>query len=325
MLYPWQENVWQGWQQLLAQGRMHHAILLVAPNGSGREALARHLAKTVLCQNGAAGAGGESCGVCHSCKLFEAGTHPDFHVIAPVQEGKQIGVDAVRQCNRWAVETSQLGGERIIMIDGADAMGEAAANALLKTLEEPPSGCQFVLLASSLDNLLPTINSRCNKWRLAMPQEQETKRWVEKQLMQSIKLETVRLNGSAPIATQQFIEQGQDIRYGKLLTAFAEFLRPPFFGLYDVAGLCTKEGHHSLKWLSYFLVDCMKWQQGVTSHLVHSESLPLVEQAAGAIAPMTLIEQTRQANTLYQKLERHPGLNAELLIVEWLTGFMNHT
>ncbi len=165
MLYPWQQSLWQSWQLLLGQGRLHHAILLLAVRGSGREVLTQQLAQTVLCQN----CDTEPCGVCHSCKLFAAKTHPDFHIIAPLQEGKQIGVDAIRQCNRWAVETSQLAGQRVIMIEHADALGEAAANALLKTLEEPPSGCQFILTAQSLDSLLPTVNSRCNKWRLATP------------------------------------------------------------------------------------------------------------------------------------------------------------
>ncbi|GAL04920.1 DNA polymerase III delta prime subunit [Photobacterium aphoticum] len=78
----------QNWQQLLEQGRLHHAILLVAPQGSGRDVLAKQLAQTVLCQNGVT----EPCGMCHSCRLFAAGTHPDFHLLAPVQEGKSIGL-----------------------------------------------------------------------------------------------------------------------------------------------------------------------------------------------------------------------------------------
>lgn len=319
MLYPWQEHLWHNWQQLLAQGRLHHAVLLVSPPGGGQEVLAKQLAQTVLCQN----ATSEPCGMCHSCRLFAAGTHPDFHHLAPAQEGKQIGVDAVRQCNRWAVETSHLGGNRIILVEQADAMGEAAANALLKTLEEPPAGCQFILLAASLDNLLPTINSRCNKWRLSMPPEADARRWVERQLMQSVRLETVRLNGNAPLATLKFIEQGQDIRYTKLLEAFTAFVQPPFIGLYDVAGLCSAEGYLSLKWLSYFMVDCMKLQQGVTQQLVHCESVPLVQRAATVISPLILMHQIRKANALCQQLERHSGLNTELLVVEWLTGFMN--
>ncbi|MGF1730992.1 DNA polymerase III subunit delta' [Photobacterium kasasachensis] len=318
MLYPWQQTLWQNWQQLLGQGRLHHAILLLASTGSGREVLAQQLAQTVLCQN----CDTEPCGVCHSCKLFAANTHPDFHIVAPLQEGKQIGVDAIRQCNRWAVETSQLAGQRVIMIDHADALGEAAANALLKTLEEPPSGCQFILTAQSLDSLLPTINSRCNKWRLAVPDEQETRRWVERQMMQTVKLESVRLNGGAPLATQQFIEQGQDIRHGNLLGVFSDFLQPPFTGVYDVAALCTSEGIVSLKWLSYFLIDCIKLQQGVSSYLVHSESVDKVQAVAAKISPAVLLTQVRKANELHRKLEKHTGLNEELLIVEWLTGFI---
>lgn len=320
MLYPWQQTLWQNWQLLLGQKRLHHAVLLLAEKGSGREVLAKQLARTVLCQN----CDTEPCGVCHSCKLFEAETHPDFHYVAPAEEGKQIGVDTIRQCNRWAVETSQLGGQRVILIDHADSLGEAAANALLKTLEEPPADCQFILTAQSLDNMLPTINSRCNKWRLTMPNEDDTKRWVEQQMMQSIKLEAVRLNSGAPLATLQFVEQGQDIRHGNLIEAFTAFIQPPFTGIYEVAGLCTSEGRASLKWLSYFLVDCIKYQQGVSNCFVHSESLNKVQAVAAAVNPAVLLSQVRKVNELHRQLEMHSGLNEELLIVEWLTGFISH-
>lgn len=318
MLYPWQESLWQNWQQLLGQQRLHHAILLLAVKGSGRDVLARQLAQTVLCQNNEI----EPCGVCHSCQLFKASSHPDFHVIKPEQEGKQIGVDAVRQCNRWAMETSQLNGQRVILIEHADAMGEAGANAILKTLEEPPQGCQFILTAQSLDSLLPTIVSRCNKWRLPAPDEINVKQWVENKLMQSIKRESIRLNSGAPLSTLAFIENGMDIRHGHLITAFAEFLQPPYLGIYDVTAMCTADGIVTLKWLSYFLVDCIKYQQGVRDCFVHDESLAAVEHVANLVSTAVLLEQSRKINTLYRKLEQHTGLNIELLVVEWLTGFI---
>ncbi|WP_261857984.1 DNA polymerase III subunit delta' [Photobacterium sanguinicancri] len=318
MLYPWQEVLWQQWQQLIAQKRLHHAILLTAAKGSGRAVLAKHLAQTVLCLNG----GNEPCGLCHACQLFDAQTHPDFHWIKPEQEGKQISVDVVRKCNRLAVETSQLGGRRVIFIESADALGEAGANAILKTLEEPPQNCQFILTSQSLDSLLPTIVSRCNKWRLSVPDEAQAKRWVEQQLKQSISAESVRLNCGAPLATLAFVEQGQDIRHGKLIEAFAEFLQPPNVGLYDVAGLCASEGAVSLQWLSFFLLDCIKYQQGVTSHLVHQESVTKVEQVARTVPAAVLIRQARQINQLHQQLQKHTGLNSELLIVKWLSTFL---
>lgn len=318
MLYPWHMSLWRNWQQLLGQGRLHHAVLLLSAKGSGREVLAKQLAQTVLCQHCET----EPCGICHSCQLFAAETHPDFHIVKPEQEGKQIGVDAIRQCNRWAVETSQLAGQRVIMIENADAMGEAGANAILKTLEEPPSGCQFILTAQSLDSLLPTINSRCNKWRLTTPDELDVKAWVEKQLMQTIKIESVRLNACAPLATQRFIEQGMDIRHHNLNDAFVAFLQPPHIGIYDVVSLCTNEGIVSMKWLSYFLVDCIKLQQGVTGYLTHSESINKVQSVAQTVPSTILIQQVRKINELHRKLEKHSGLNIELLIVEWLTGFI---
>ncbi|MGF1788041.1 DNA polymerase III subunit delta' [Photobacterium swingsii] len=318
MLYPWQETLWQQWQLLIGQGRLHHAILLTAAKGSGRGALAQHLAQTVLCLNG----GNEPCGLCHACQLFEAKTHPDFHWIKPEEEGKQISVEAVRKCNRLAIETSQLGGKRVIFIESADALGEAGANAILKTLEEPPQNCQFILTAQSLDSLLPTIVSRCNKWRLSVPDGTQTKRWVEQQLMQSIKAESVRLNCGAPLATLAFVEQGQDIRHGKLVEAFAAFLQPPHVDLYDVAGLCASEGAISLQWLSFFLLDCIKFQQGAAGYLVHQESATWVEQVARAVPIAVLIRQARQINQLHQQLQKHTGLNSELLIVEWLSTFL---
>ncbi|QUJ68369.1 DNA polymerase III subunit delta' [Photobacterium sp. GJ3] len=317
MSYPWLTTLWQQWQQLLSQERMHHAMLLVSPAGFGREALVRQLAQTVLCQNGVT----ESCGLCHSCKLFTAETHPDCHVIRPL-EGKSISIDAIRQCNHWAWETSQLGGKRVVVIEQAESMGEAAANALLKTLEEPPANCQFILTTSELDRLLPTINSRCNKWRLQIPSEQDVKRWVESQLMQSIKWEDVRLNGCAPLAVLNFIEQGQNIRHQHLLEGLHQFLTPPHTGLFSVAEACMKDGLLSLRWLSYFLVDCLKVHQGAVNYLIHAESAVLVQQVATQVNQQTLLQQIQALNALIRELESHSGLNHELLMTDWLSGFI---
>ncbi|MCM0147394.1 DNA polymerase III subunit delta' [Photobacterium galatheae] len=317
MSYPWLTTIWQQWQQLLSQDRMHHAMLLIAPVGCGSEALIRQLANTVLCQNGVT----EPCGICHSCQLFAAETHPDCHSIRP-QDGKAISIDAIRQCNHWAWETSQLGGKRVVLIEQAENMGEAAANALLKTLEEPPANCQFILTTAELDRLLPTINSRCNKWRLLLPPEQDVKRWVESQLKQAVKMEAIRLNGNAPLAALHFIEQGQDIRHQNLLESFHQFLVPPQTGMFGVAENCTKDGLLSLKWLSYFLVDCLKIQQGVAGYLVHAESSALAGQVAVQLHQSLLLKQIKALNALIRELEAHPGLNDELLITDWLSGFI---
>lgn len=164
--------------------------------------------------------------------------------------------------------------------------------------------------------------SRCNKWRLNPPEEDNVKRWVESRLQQSIFLESVRLNNGAPLATLAFIESGLDIRYGHLVKAFTEFVQPPHIGIYDVAAMCTADGIVTLQLLSYFLVDCLKWQQGATQYLVHQESLPAVEAVATTIPTALLLEQVRNLNNLHRQLAKHTGLNIELLVVEWLSGFI---
>ncbi|WP_232313230.1 DNA polymerase III subunit delta' [Enterovibrio coralii] len=191
-VYPWHNEIWHNWQHLLGQDRLHHAVLLSAPKGSGKLALSAMLAKTILCKNGTT----EPCGICHSCQLFEADTHPDFHWLKPEAEGKQLGVDTIRAGNQYAWETSQLGGQRVILVQNADRMGEAAANALLKTLEEPPANCHFILLTESRDSMLPTVVSRCNKWKPRMPEEAVAKRWVESELFESVPLQVIRINAA---------------------------------------------------------------------------------------------------------------------------------
>ncbi|MEZ8028458.1 DNA polymerase III subunit delta' [Enterovibrio norvegicus] len=315
-VYPWQHDTWQHWQKLLGQDRLHHAVLLASPKGSGRIALTAMLAKTILCKNGVA----EPCGVCHSCKLFDADTHPDFHLLKPEAEGKQIGVDAVRKVNQYAWETSQLGGQRVILIQDADRMGEAAANAVLKTLEEPPSNCHFILLAVSMDTMLPTVVSRCNKWKPKLPQESVVKRWVEAELFDSVPLQVIRINRGAPLAAKAFVESGSLGAHEGLLDAFSGYVTTKQ-GLFTLTEKLIKSGNDGLQWLSFLLLDVMKLQQGTQEGLVHCESLPLVEKIGRAVSASVVMRQLTALNKLKSDLVRSTGLNNELMVSRWLSDF----
>ncbi len=111
----------------------------------------------------------EACGFRHSCELMKSGSHPDFHVIEPEKEGKSITVDQVQVSNRWAQQSSQLGGFlRVILLNWP--ANESASNALLKTLEEPASNCIFILSTRNSNRLMPTILSRCQQFNVVCPQ-----------------------------------------------------------------------------------------------------------------------------------------------------------
>ncbi|USH03610.1 DNA polymerase III subunit delta' [Grimontia kaedaensis] len=315
-LYPWHQEIWQNWQQLLGQDRLHHALLLSAPKGSGKIELAAILAKTILCKNGVT----EPCGMCHSCQLFDADTHPDFHWLKPESEGKQLGVDAVRAGNQYAWETSQLGGQRVILIQNADRMGEAAANALLKTLEEPPSHCHFILLSQSMDTMLPTVVSRCNKWKPKLPEETVVKRWVEGELFESVPLQVLRINRGAPLAAKAFIEDGSVGKHKALVDAFADFVSKKQ-GLFSVTDLIVKAQQEGLQWLSFLMLDIIKVQQGSEEAIVHCDDMKTVQNLASALPQAKVMSQLMALNRLKAELSKHTGLNSELLISRWLSEF----
>lgn len=158
----------------LARGRLASTFLFAGPAGIGKRTFALHLSKALLCQtNSRLGAKPADpltpCDRCESCRLFDAGTHPDLHVIS-LPEGKSsipvsllIGEDEKRMQEGLCYEVAlkpMLGGRRIAIIDDADALNDSSANCLLKTLEEPPPRSVLILLSERLDKQLPTIRSR---------------------------------------------------------------------------------------------------------------------------------------------------------------------
>ena len=144
---------------LAAAERLPHALLFCGMEGIGKRRTARVLARTLLCARG----GDAPCGHCEACRTMAAGVHPDYFETAPEVRGKSaamIRTEAVRDILIAASGAPVAGRRRIILIDGADAMNETAANRLLKTIEEPTGEVLFILVTSSYDAILPTIRSR---------------------------------------------------------------------------------------------------------------------------------------------------------------------
>ncbi|WP_087018170.1 DNA polymerase III subunit delta' C-terminal domain-containing protein [Thaumasiovibrio subtropicus] len=317
-LYPWHSELWSQWRDLIRQQRLHHAVLLIAPQGSGRHQLTRALATALLCQNGV----DEGCGVCHGCQLKAAGTHPDYHTIAPLEAGKKISVDAIRQANRWAMETSQLGGARVIEIRHADALGEAAANALLKTLEEPPSGCFYLLTADRADTVLPTILSRCSQWRQREITIAEISTWLSAQTF-SVSDDLKRLYIQSPLTLFTIAEAGELQATHDVIGSFAQFVNPPYIGMQSCIDAMIKSDFDALYWVQALLLDAVKVQQGCCFSLcTYQESHAVVTQVANACHTELLWSQLQRLQELQQQFVDFTGLNQEVLIAEWLSHFM---
>ena len=137
--------------------RVSHAYILNGERGSGKKMLANLLAMTLLCETG----DNEPCGKCHSCKQAESGNHPDI-IRVTHEKPNSISVDDIRtQVNNTVDIKPYQGPYKVYIIPQADMMTPQAQNAILKTIEEPPSYAVFLLLTENAETLLPTINSRC--------------------------------------------------------------------------------------------------------------------------------------------------------------------
>lgn len=177
ILYPWLDEPWQKLDAYLVAQRLPQALLIHGADGIGKTRLAETFAQKLLCKNPDAFA----CGECAGCRLFLAGTHPDFLKIEPVERGKPIAVDAVRHLIANLALKPQYGGYRIIVFGSAHQLNISSANALLKTLEEPGENTVMLLLTDTPSALPATIFSRCQRLPIPLPDHAAATRWLEAQ------------------------------------------------------------------------------------------------------------------------------------------------
>jgi len=145
-------------QQAVLSGRVPHAYLFTGITGVGKTSLATAMAASLNCKSRK---GVEACGKCSSCRQISSGNFPDFSLISP--EGGAIKIRQIREAQDSMRFAPMAGPYRVVILDQAETMTDEAANAFLKTLEEPPKGNVLVLNAVEPANLLPTIVSRCQR------------------------------------------------------------------------------------------------------------------------------------------------------------------
>lgn len=177
MITPWLEPFWNQCIQAVKQGRLPHALLISGCAGLGKLAFAQALAQHILCSAKEEPA----CGQCQSCLWFQAGNHPDFSVVCPEEDKKQIGIAQIRDLSEALTKTG-YGSHQVVIIHPAEAMNRASANALLKTLEEPNGQVILLLVCDHPASLLPTIRSRCQELRVQQPSTEIALSWLEAEL-----------------------------------------------------------------------------------------------------------------------------------------------
>lgn len=156
------EQIKEHFQKAIANNKVSHAYILTGEAGMGRKSLANAFALTLLCEKGKS----EPCMECHACKQVLSGNHPDLIYVEHEKPGS-IGVDDIRkQINDTIMVRPYSSYYKIYIVDEAEKMTQQAQNALLKTIEEPPSYAVIILLTTNQDAFLPTILSRCVQLKL---------------------------------------------------------------------------------------------------------------------------------------------------------------
>lgn len=217
----------------LASARSH-ALLVQSPGGVGEFEMAVMLAQTWLCEEQHRQPDAWACGHCASCLLFNAHAHPDFKLLVPealrdtlgwasdesengardgeaksskTKPSREIKVDEVRSAISFAQQTSSRGKAKVVLIYPAEAVNLIAANALLKTLEEPAGQLRFVLASAAADALLPTLRSRCQPVPLPIPNQAESVNWLQEQGMERPEI-LLRAAGGRPQEALSWVRDG---------------------------------------------------------------------------------------------------------------------
>lgn len=193
--------------------RVPHALMLAGPRGVGKALLALDIAGLLLCAAPAPDetAGWRSCGSCQGCRLSASGAHPDYVLLQPEEDSREIKVDQVRELIRRLTLTNTVGQRKVAVVMPAERMNRNAANALLKTLEEPQGDAVLILAASRTARLPATIRSRCQVITTATPGRAVASAWLQDTMAIDERLATKALwaVADAPLSARAFIESGE--------------------------------------------------------------------------------------------------------------------
>lgn len=202
-IYPWQQSQWQTLLAERKQGRLPHALLLTGQHGLGKLNFARVLAKAVLCEKNSDFA----CDQCRGCRLFDAGNHPDFLNVEVEEKSKAIKVAQIRELIAKLNQTSQRSGYQIVIINPAETMNRAAANAFLKTLEEPAGQVLLLLISHQTGNLPATVLSRCQRVTFSGSDNAAILDWLKSALPADVNAPLLlKMANHAPLGALQLME-----------------------------------------------------------------------------------------------------------------------
>ena len=281
------------------------SLLITGEQSIGKSIFANDVAKSILCLDRK---GQKACGYCQSCLWIDKNSHPDYLSIASEEKSHFIKVDQIRQLIQFAQMTSETG-RKVIVIHNAHEMNLNAANALLKTLEEPVNNCYLILVTSYPKQLPITITSRCQRQLLSISdQASVVSNWLGN-LVDSATHENIQqimaLSYGRPILSYQFLSSDALLVINELEKHFAHYLQHKS-NLKELSDSIVKNWHLASHLILYWLMNVMKGQE---------QQIPIINSLCYQ-SPMRVFEQYEAFVKIVELSST--SVKQEWLVQEWL-------
>ena len=327
MIFPWQTQQWQQLWRIKQKNQLPQALLFAGMAGIGKHVLADHLSRACLCPH--VDIEGLPCNQCHACRLLDGKVHPNILWVEPEKAEQAIKVEQIRSVNDFISQSSLQQGMRFVMIDPAHHMNINAANALLKTLEEPALGSMIILISDHATLLPKTILSRCQSIIFKRPKRDEVIPWLEKICSQSSTTTKatllLKISDGAPLAALNLLKENQlTIRHYLFETLYL-LSREQGDPIKAAQQLMACSPRHLLDFLSQFMLDLLRLQLGgseldmmnedVKNYLVDLKERTSIKNNVHFV---NAIQQLRQQQC------RGIHLNTQLMIESLLIRFMEY-
>ncbi len=307
---PWQTEAFAGLMARHRDGRLPHALLVSGPPGIGKRRFAEAVAAGLLCLSPQAD--GRACETCPACRLRQAGTHPDFLQVAP-EESKFIRIDQIRELIEKLGLSRHQAAWRVVILDPAEAMNVAAANALLKTLEEPPPETLMLLVASRPAHLPATIRSRCQPLALSLPPREAALAWLEGEGVEEAD-RRLDLAGGAPLAARALDAEALE-RHGELFAQWQALAAGRADPVKLAAEWIKPGAERPIQWMQGWVADMIRLRQGGAAR--QAETAGALQGLAAAIDLIRLhrlLERIQEARRLLGSQVNEQTLLEGLLI-----------
>lgn len=319
---PWLAADWANLIRVANSARMPHAMLWVAPVGLGLISMARAFMQYLICQQPV---DDQACGECTACQLYQAGTHPDFHHLTIEEKSRDIKIDQVRRLIEQLNERPHQNGRRLVLLEPAEAMNKATANAFLKTLEEPGEDTFLLLLTSRQEAMMPTIRSRCQVHYFNAPGELQAIDYVLEHHPDQLAIArtAVRLAQNRPLLALELIERGalqerQDF-FAYLESMLQKRLDPLEYAAKNKSGEAVVS---CCDWLYELMLDAEKVTGGVeTKELLSSDQPEMLDRLIKTSPEARYQWQQRLAElkrTMITATNVNPQLTMEALLTGWI-------